>query len=108
MPAPISQIGSTIAPPDEVGRAPSAPSAPSQASGQGGQKFGDMLTGALRQMNDAQTRGDELVQKFAFGEPVDIHQMMLALNEASNALQLALQVRSKVLEAYSDLMHTPL
>ena len=38
---------------------------------------------------------------------VDVHQVMLALNEASNALQLTLQVRGKILDAYQEFMRMP-
>ena len=44
-----------------------------------------------------------MVESLALGEPVDVHQVMLALGEASNALHLTLQVRGKVLEAYQEL-----
>src|SRR5262245_37479396 len=69
----------------------------------GAPAFGEMVSGFLKHANEAQQHGDAMVEKLALGEPVDIHQVMLALNEASNALQLTLQVRSKILEAYSDL-----
>ena len=49
-----------------------------------------------------------MVESLAVGEPVDVHQVMMSLNEASNALHLTLQVRSKVLEAYQELMRLPL
>jgi flagellar hook-basal body complex protein FliE len=48
------------------------------------------------------------VESLALGEPVDVHQVMLALNEASNAVHLTLQIRGKVLEAYQELMRLPL
>src|SRR5437867_1439183 len=70
--------------------------------------FGQVLNGFLGQVNGAQHQADAMVESLALGEPVDVHQVMLALNEASDALQLTLQVRGKVLEAYQDLMRMPL
>jgi flagellar hook-basal body complex protein FliE len=70
--------------------------------------FGEVLQGMLRQTDAAQHRADSMVESLALGEPVDVHQVMLALNEASNATHLALQVRGKLLEAYQELMRMPL
>src|SRR5437660_12387566 len=70
--------------------------------------FAQVLDGFLQHVDSAQHRADQMVESLALGEPVDIHQVMLALNEASNAVQLTLQVRSKVLDAYQDLMRMPL
>lgn len=70
--------------------------------------FGDVLNSFLRQVDESQHRADSMVESLALGEPVDVHQVMLSLNEASNALHLTLQVRSKFLEAYQELMRLPL
>jgi flagellar hook-basal body complex protein FliE len=70
--------------------------------------FGDVLSGFLKNVNDAQSNSAALTEALALGEPVDVHQVMLALNEASNAMNLTLQVRSHVLKAYQDLMQIPL
>src|SRR5437763_10862771 len=70
--------------------------------------FGEVLSGFLHQVDDSQHRADAMVESLAVGEPVDVHQVMMSLNEASNALHLTLQVRSKVLEAYQELMRLPL
>jgi flagellar hook-basal body complex protein FliE len=70
--------------------------------------FADVLTQFLRQTDGAQHNAAAMVESLALGEPVDVHQVMLALNEASHAVHLALQVRGKVLEAYQELMRIPL
>lgn len=71
-------------------------------------EFASILGDFLGQVDAAQHRADSAVESLAVGEPIDVHQVMLALNEASNAMQLTLQVRGKVLEAYQDLMRMPL
>jgi flagellar hook-basal body complex protein FliE len=97
-----------------------APSAPTQApeslpglgeTQEGGAvipAFGDVLSGFLGQVDVAQHRSDAMVESLALGEPVDVHQVMLALGEASNALQLTLQVRGKILDAYQEFMRLPI
>ncbi|MDM7461659.1 MAG: flagellar hook-basal body complex protein FliE [bacterium] len=71
---------------------------PSQAD------FGQMLREVIGQVNDAQQQSAELAQRFARGEPVDEQTLVLAMERASLAFQLTLQVRNKVLDAYQEIM----
>lgn len=73
-----------------------------------GPAFGDVLNSYLRQTDQAQHRADQMVESLALGEPVDVHQVMMALGEAANAMHLTMAVRGKVLEAYQELMRMPL
>ncbi len=66
--------------------------------------FGQMLREVIGQVNDAQQQSAELAQRFARGEPVDEQTLVLAMERASLAFQLTLQVRNKVLEAYQEIM----
>lgn len=66
--------------------------------------FGQMLLEILRQVNEAQSRAADLAQRFARGEPVEEHQLILAMERAGLALQLTLQVRNRLLEAYQEIM----
>ena len=55
-------------------------------------------------MNKAQLHAGDLSTRFAAGEPLDVHQVMIAAQEASVALNLAIQVRNKLVEGYQELM----
>ncbi len=41
--------------------------------------------------------------KLLAGEPVDLHQVMLQMEESFVNLNLALQVRNKIIEAYQEI-----
>ena len=69
-----------------------------------GPGFGQYLTDAIDQVNGLQANADTLAQKLATGDVQDVHQVMLALNQASNAFGLTTQVRNKVLDAYQEVM----
>ncbi|MGC8668608.1 MAG: flagellar hook-basal body complex protein FliE [Chthonomonadales bacterium] len=69
-----------------------------------GATFGDMLASALGETNRLAHRADDLVTRFAAGEPLDVHQVTIAMEEASTALALTLQVRNKLVEAYQEIM----
>ncbi len=66
--------------------------------------FGKMLREVIGQVSEAQQRAGELAQRFAAGEPVDEHTLVLAMERANLAFQLTLHVRNKVLEAYQEIM----
>lgn len=69
----------------------------------GGQSFGEILGGALDQVNGAQLKADDMVKKFLTGEIKDIHQVTIATEEARLMMQLAVEVRNKIVEAYQEI-----
>lgn len=65
--------------------------------------FGQAFKSALQAVNDKQVYSDEMTNKLVLGEDVEIHEVMLAAEEASLALQTAVQVRNKLTEAIKEL-----
>ena len=68
--------------------------------------FGEMLNGAVRQLERLQGNADAAMLKMATGQPVELHEAMLAVEQANLGFQVALQVRSKIIEAYQEVMRT--
>ena len=79
----------------------------SRGAQQSDRDFGKMLMDALREVNQAQLEAGELRTRFADGEPVELHDVMIALERAGVALQLAIEVRNKLLEAYQEISRIP-
>ncbi|HZP81735.1 MAG TPA: flagellar hook-basal body complex protein FliE [Chthonomonadaceae bacterium] len=74
------------------------------ASAEGTPKtFGQFLQNALAEVNETQVRAGEMTARLAAGENVDVHQVMIAAQEASTALSLAIQVRNKLVDAYQEI-----
>jgi flagellar hook-basal body complex protein FliE len=71
---------------------------------EGGPSFGEMLVQAVGEVNALQQNAGETVQRFATGEPIDIHQVMIAMEQASTAMALTMQVRNRLVEAYQEIM----
>jgi flagellar hook-basal body complex protein FliE len=67
------------------------------------QTFGDLFKNALNRVTDAQDRADAQVQRYLVGDAEDLHTVTIAVTEARTMLQLAVQVRDKVVEAYREL-----
>ncbi|MEW6725532.1 flagellar hook-basal body complex protein FliE [Desulforudis sp. 1088] len=72
-----------------------------------GPAFGEVLTRAIEELNASQVKADKAVQGFLSGEVKDVHQVMIALEEAHLMMQLSLEVRNKLVEAYQELSRMP-
>ena len=69
-----------------------------------GAEFGKWLVGGLERVNVDLLDTQSDIQRLAAGEPVELHRLMLRLEESRMGLQLVLQVRNRLLEAYQDVM----
>ncbi len=71
--------------------------------GTGGASFGDSLKRALNDVSAAQDNASDTLGAFLRGEPVEMHQVMAASEEAGISLQMLIEVRNKFLDAYRQL-----
>jgi flagellar hook-basal body complex protein FliE len=69
-----------------------------------GVSFGDTLSKAINQVSDAQDHSADMVGKFLRGEPVELHQVMAAGEEAGIALEMMIELRNKFTDAYRTLI----
>lgn len=69
-----------------------------------GSSFGDMLAGAIEEVNKSQIQADQAVDKLQTGEARNIHEVMIALEKANISMRLMVQMRNKVVEAYQEVM----
>ena len=69
--------------------------------------FSETLGQMVRGVSDLQTQAQDAAVAMASGQPVDMAQALVTIEEANISLQLALQVRNKLLEAYQDIMRMP-
>lgn len=70
-------------------------------------EFGQFLQEALANVEAAQQEAAVAAQRLATGEIQDIAEVTIASEKATLALQLTVQVRNKVLEAYQEMMRMP-
>ena len=66
--------------------------------------FGDVLKNALNNVNDLQINSDKLTNDLAAGKTDNIHGVLIAGEKAGIALDLTMQIRNKVLDAYNEIM----
>lgn len=70
-----------------------------------GPSFGDTLKQFVGGVSEAQDASGELRDKFLRGEGVELHQVMAAGEEAGIALEMMVELRNKVTEAYRTLVN---
>jgi flagellar hook-basal body complex protein FliE len=76
----------------------------SQAPAGGG--FGSMLSSSLQSLADTQTEAAGAAQALATGQATDPTAVVMAVERAQLAMQLASQIRTKAVEAAQDIFHT--
>jgi flagellar hook-basal body complex protein FliE len=89
------------APDDEVGPL-TAPPTPA-AEGANASSFADVLGAQLQQLDSSIKAGEQQALRLASGQAESLHRVMIDLEQARLSLQLALQVRNRVIEAVQDL-----
>lgn len=65
--------------------------------------FRELLREKLEEVNELQHQADTITQMYLAGQAEDVHQVMLALEQANLSLQMVMQVRNKVIEAYQEI-----
>ena len=75
-----------------------------KANPTGESSFGETIKKAVSGVSDLESNANQIANKLAAGDAVEIHQAMIAMQKASTALQFTVQVRNKILEAYQEVM----
>lgn len=66
--------------------------------------FKDMVKHAASEVNRLQGAADTAATGVASGELEDVHRATISMQKAKLALDLTIQVRNKVIEAYQEIM----
>ena len=69
--------------------------------------FEDLLTRTLQETNQASLKSGEMADGLAAGEHRNIHETMIAAQEASLSFRMVAQVRNKVVDAYREIFRMP-
>lgn len=65
--------------------------------------FAQVLNDAVKDVNNMQVEADKTMESFVLGETDELHQVMIASEEAKLSLQYMVQLRNKVVEAYQEI-----
>jgi flagellar hook-basal body complex protein FliE len=70
----------------------------------GGGSFGGILSDKVGALNDLQNQAADQSQALATGQATDVASVVTTVEQAALAMQLAVQVRNKAVDAYQELM----
>ena len=66
-------------------------------------KIGSGLGGGIDAVNRAKLEADRMQEDLAMGGPTSIHDAMIAAEKAQLSMQMAIQVRNRILTAYTEI-----
>ena len=100
---PVAAIDAVLASQPVLTTLGTAPVAAAPAVG-----FGDILAAGMQGIERKLATADDLVRRFTLGDQIPVHQVTYALEEARLSVELAMQVRGRLLEGYRELMNMQL
>ncbi len=68
------------------------------------ESFGQLLDGLVSSVTGKQAEATELTKRVLLGDNDQLHQSVIAMQEASVAFTLMVEVRNKLVESYQELM----
>lgn len=75
---------------------------------QGSASFYQLLVNGVDNVNANLANADNMVRSFVLDDSIPVHQVTFALEQARLSLELMLQVRGRLVEAYQQLMNMQL
>lgn len=97
----IASLGSSA----PVDAARSKVALPHQSEGTANRaEFGEMLEGLVGFVDSKQDAAQSVTQRVLLGDTGQLHQSVIAMQEASVAFTLMVEVRNKLIESYQELM----
>jgi len=83
---------------------PSGIQTPAQPQDAGKPSFSEVLGGIVSDVNQMQLNAAHSTDKLLAGELEDVHQVVVAMEEAQTSFKLLMEVRNKMVDAYREVM----
>jgi flagellar hook-basal body complex protein FliE len=74
------------------------------AGGGGQASFGNFLADAISRVEGYRVQSEQTMQTFLAGEEQDLHKVAMAAQQAEVSLEMFLQIKNKVVQAYQEIM----
>ena len=92
-------------PPIIIGKLPmQLPKTSGSEVSRSGESFGKMLSSTIAQVNQADYQGNKAIVDLHTGKAQNLHEVMIAVEEADLSIRMLVQMRNKALEAYKEIM----
>ena len=74
------------------------------AAGTSGSDFASVLASSIDQLQSTQSKADDLATQAATGDLQDVHDYMIASNEASLATEMVVAIKNQAVSAFTEIM----
>jgi flagellar hook-basal body complex protein FliE len=101
---PISSIGTPFSLPPVIQTDAAKPAAIELGTSKPVQSFGQMIDGLVSSVDTQQAAASQITQNVLAGNSGQLHQSVIAMQEASISFSLMVEVRNKLVESYQELM----
>ena len=65
--------------------------------------FSDVISNAINNVNEKQINADNSIESLIKGDDITMHEVMLSMQESQLSMQLLIEVRNKMGEAYQEI-----
>lgn len=86
-----------------AGDAPALATAPAPAAATAGSRFGELVLSGLQATSAQSATATDALARYAAGEAVSPHELMISMEQARLSLQLTVEIRNRLVEAYQEL-----
>jgi flagellar hook-basal body complex protein FliE len=80
---------------------------PALKPGEGGDGFAATLAAVFDQLQGTQNVSNQMAAQAATGDLKDVHDYMIASNEAALATEMVVTIKNKAVEAFNEIMRMP-
>ncbi|UKI42568.1 MAG: flagellar hook-basal body complex protein FliE [Candidatus Melainabacteria bacterium] len=64
---------------------------------------GSSIETSVKSLNDTQVEAENAQVAFARGDDISVHEVMIAAEKSNLSMQMAIQLRNKVINAYNEI-----
>jgi len=107
MTSPIGGISAALPTLPTVGVGAADPAAGTAASSSASGDFASVLASSFDELQATQSASDDLATQAATGDLRDVHDYMIAANEAKLATEMVVTLKNKAVEAFTEIMRMP-
>lgn len=65
--------------------------------------FSEVISNAINNVNEKQINADNNIESLIKGDDITMHEVMLSMQESQLSMQLLIEVRNKIVEAYQEI-----
>jgi flagellar hook-basal body complex protein FliE len=66
--------------------------------------FGETLNKAITDVNSLQQEAGDAAKRLVAGQPIDLHEVMIAAEKARTSFDLLMEIRNKTIDMYREIM----